>query len=521
MTSEQAQVWDLAPPYFHIGGKLWLAKLPPELYDETDTNEAPRRSELRLLENGRPLQSGHAVHEIIERVGGGSYSFWKGTLYFSTPDDSDPNRNGRRYRAELQKAESVPDLSSAQPAVRRWVPPARPIRCAVLGLGNRGLHLARMAKSFAGVDVTWVVDVSALRLNQAVKSLGDKRIATATDWRAAVEDPSVDAVLVTLPDFLHRPAAEAAFTAGKHVYLEKPIATNVEDAKIILQAWQRSGRTLQVGYVLRQTPFYSSIREFVQAGVLGCVRMIHTGEQLDVKHGASFMRRWHSDSSRSGGLIVHKCCHDLDLICWMLDTRASRVASFGGRATFARPAPAAFCSQCQERSECMYADEGTHEHRTPEEKADPTAFGLDRCVFGDDKDIVDNQVVAFELASGVRGSHHLMVQGRRTERRITIIGDLARLDGVLEDGTFTVEFAQSDRKPIRWSADGADAGAHMGGDARTIHNFFDGCSGWGQSAIGTPDQIVAGLALAAAAETARKGGRVVLLSEDQSAVGLS
>jgi hypothetical protein len=87
----------LTPPYQHVGGKLWLAELPPGLHDQTDTSEAPQRSELRLLENEHALQPGHTMHETIEHVGGGSHSFWRTVLYFSTSDGSDPNTNGRIY----------------------------------------------------------------------------------------------------------------------------------------------------------------------------------------------------------------------------------------------------------------------------------------------------------------------------------------------------------------------------------------------------------------------------------------
>src|SRR6185312_9704619 len=108
----------------------------------------------------------------------------------------------------------------------------------------------------------------------------------------------------------------------------------------------------------------------------------------------------------------------------LLDGRPRTVSSFGGLDTFAEPPPAPFCSQCDRRAVCPYVDTGLHERRTPEEAADPSAYGLDRCVFHTDKDIVDNQVVAFVLDTGVRGTFHVAVQGPiRSERGITLIGD--------------------------------------------------------------------------------------------------
>ena len=192
----------------------------------------------------------------------------------------------------------------------------------------------------------------------------------------------------------------AAFEAGKHVLLEKPLATTLADALAIVRAWKASGRVLQIGYVLRETLFYQAVRRVVAEGALGAVHAVRLTDDLGVVHGASFMRRWHRKAANSGGLIVHKGCHDLDMVCWLLDDRPARVASFGGAELFARPAPAPFCSVCPERDVCPYVDTGAFEARTPAQKADPTAFGLDICVFGEGHDIVDNQVVAFEMAGG-------------------------------------------------------------------------------------------------------------------------
>jgi predicted dehydrogenase len=160
-----------------------------------------------------------------------------------------------------------------------------------------------------------------------------------------------------------------------------------------------------------------------------------------------------------------------------------------------------------------YADAGLHESRSAAEWADPSAFGLDRCVFGTHKDIVDNQVVAFELDNEVRGSFTLSVQNpQRTERRITIIGDLGRLDGVLEDGAFGVEFVDPEQPPLNWSANGSDSGGHQGGDRRMMRSFLDACLGRSPSESGTPEEIMAGLMFAVAAEEARRSDGVVRLA---------
>jgi predicted dehydrogenase len=378
-------------------------------------------------------------------------------------------------------------------------------------MGQRGVALASLAQSMPGVEISWCVDNSRERLAEAPALFGTQ-VQLATDFREPLADDALDIVFVTVPDYLHRMVAEAAFRAGKHVFLEKPLATTVADANAILSAWQQSGRVLQLGYVLRQAPFYAAVRDVIRRRLLGPVRMAVLTEQLEVRHGAAFMRRWHANSSYSGGLLVHKGCHDLDILCWLLDARPSRIASFGGMATFDRASPAPYCSQCPERDRCPYVDRALYERRSASEAADPTAYGLDRCVFHPDKDIVDNQVVSFELDNGTRGSFLLAMQGPvRSERRICLIGDLGTLDGVFEDGRFQVLFTDSATEPLVWTSDKASQGGHGGGDRVTVTEFLNACVGLSPPPVSSPEEAMRGVIFAFAAEQARQSGSVVTL----------
>ena len=453
---------------------------------------------------------------MIQEAGDGRYSFWGNVVYFSASDSSDPNTNGRSYTVILRGQQSPPGeiLKAIEPArsAAQWEAPNQLLHCAVLGLGNRGVRLARLLARLKGVRISWLFDSSTERSVHAREQVGDPKIACTTELATVLADSGTDAVFVTLPDYIHRAAAEQAFAAGKNVFLEKPIATTAEDARAIIRAWKASGRVLQLGYVLRAAPFYQAIRNLLRQGWLGPVRIVNLSEHLELMHGASYMRRWHAQSGNSGGLIVHKACHDLDLACWLLDARPRHVSSFGGLSTFGCPPPAQFCSQCAQRAGCLYADRGAHECRTPAEQADPTAYGLDHCVFRIDKDIVDHQVVAFEMDTGVRGSFHLAMQGReRSERRITLIGDAGRLEGVFEDGSFTIEFAECERAPIVWSRGRDSRNGHGGGDGRSVTAFLNACLGRSAPPIRSVSDALAGLVFALSAEAARKSRSVVTL----------
>lgn len=99
----EVSIWTLAVPFSRGEGQTWLSSLPPELLSKSDNNDAPYQSHLRLFEDGQELGPGHARHATISNAGGGHYSFWRGSLYFSSSDGSDPNNSGRTYTVALVK----------------------------------------------------------------------------------------------------------------------------------------------------------------------------------------------------------------------------------------------------------------------------------------------------------------------------------------------------------------------------------------------------------------------------------
>src|SRR5581483_8683347 len=111
-------------------------------------------------------------------------------------------------------------------------------------------------------------------------------------------------------------ATEAALAAGKHVFLEKPIALTLEDADAIVAAAERSGRMLMVGLVLRFWPEYVELQRRVAAGELGrplAVSALRLSPPAD-------WNDWMADRSQSGGTPVDLLIHDFDQMNWLLGT---------------------------------------------------------------------------------------------------------------------------------------------------------------------------------------------------------
>jgi len=516
LATAEDRATELRGPFAHRRGVGWMAELPGE-HQATSTQ---RRESLTLREDGRRLGPSNAMDADICALGGGRYAIWPELICFSASDNGDPNFNGRLYTlTPPDPPKMTHGVFHVAPTMSPpWRAPGQALRCAVIGVGARGRDFAQRLWALDGVELAWLADPSQERLEACRDELAMASVKLTTEAERAIVDPGVHAVFIAAPDYLHKLLATAAFAAGKDVFLEKPVATSLADAWEIMDAWRNNDRVLQLGYVLRETPFYRAARQVVVEGRLGRVHTVQMTDCLGVAHGASYMRRWHRRAFNSGGLMVHKGCHDLDLVCWLLDTQPTRVASFGGARAFSRSAPAPFCSQCPERVTCPYEDQGAYEARTSAQRADPTAFGLDTCVFTDDKDIVDNQTVAFELANGARGSFALAMQNPHgSQRTLSILGDNGRLDGIFETGGFEV-FTNDGAPSFAWSVDTAQAEGHGGGDQRTIISFLDACLGRRPPEMSSTRDAIRGVVFALAAEEAMRLGTVVSVNRNLNAL---
>jgi predicted dehydrogenase len=181
-------------------------------------------------------------------------------------------------------------------------------------------HAANYAALGERVRVKSVCATSPERAARVAATVG----ATPTvDLDEALLDPEVDAVDICLPTPLHRAAAERALGAGKHVFLEKPIALTVDDADAILAAAERSGTALMVGLVLRFWPEYAELHRLLETGELGRPLAVST---LRLSPPADWAE-WLNDPRQSGGTPVDLMIHDFDQMNRLLGRARSVYAS--------------------------------------------------------------------------------------------------------------------------------------------------------------------------------------------------
>ncbi len=204
------------------------------------------------------------------------------------------------------------------------------IRAAFIGVGNRGSYLLRHSLAVPGVRVAAVCDVQEDRAQAAAEVAGEKGHAAKAyyDYRKLLDDArTFDAVIIATPVNTHQEIAVAALAAGKHVYLEKPMALTPDECLAIVTASKAAKGILQVGFQLRFDPRRRAAMDFIHGGGIGKVLFMQ-----GFRHGGDLPRNtpWYFDRTVSGDNIVEQACHILDLMTWAVDQSPLRVFGSGG-----------------------------------------------------------------------------------------------------------------------------------------------------------------------------------------------
>ena len=195
------------------------------------------------------------------------------------------------------------------------------VTVAIVGAGFMGsAHAGNYAALGDRVRVKAVCGRSAERAARVAATVGAE---PTVDLDSVLSDPDVQAVDVCVPTPLHREVAERAFAAGKHVFVEKPLALTLDDADAILATAERSGRMLMVGLVLRFWPEYVELARIVESGELGRPRAVSA---LRLSPPADWAD-WLGDREQSGGTAVDLMIHDFDQLNRLLGAPRSVFAS--------------------------------------------------------------------------------------------------------------------------------------------------------------------------------------------------
>jgi predicted dehydrogenase len=337
-------------------------------------------------------------------------------------------------------------------------------------------------------------------------------------------------------DPVHHASTMALIDAGYHVLLEKPMTPTVGQSVDLVQTAEKAGQILQICHELRYTTFFNALYDVVNSGKLGRVITIDHRENVAFWHMAhSFVRGNWRNSEETAPMILAKCCHDMDLLYWTLDSRVKYLSSFGTlthyKADNAPEGAPLYCQDgCPVAEECpWYAPrfylgdiqrlpigDSSFGQRSLEERTSilhKSRFG--RCVYHCDNNVVDHQVVNMEFENEITVT--LTMQGHSEQECRTM-----RYDGT--KATMHAKFAYGEEDWIRVTdhrtgitedipVDTAGISGHGGGDFRLVSGFLQSINGDSSAMRTSARESLESHLMAFAAEEARLSHRVVNMAE--------
>lgn len=389
----------------------------------------------------------------------------------------------------------------------------RPITAIIVGAGHRSFVYSELAKTNPEMlKIVGVADPNPIRRKKAMDYFGFKEdMCFENAEELAKKGKLADTVINGTMDEQHLETAVPLLDAGYDMLLEKPFAPNEEEMRQIVNCAKKNNSKVMICHVLRYTPFYYAIKERIVNGEIGDIINIQTTEHVSYHHlSTSYIRgKWANSDKCHTSMLLAKCCHDLDIIMWMMsETKPKQISSFGGKFQFKpenapKEAGTICMKDCPLVDTCVYSTkrlyidhpdrwafyvwdalEGkknvTLEDKIALMKSDsPYA----RCIYKCDNNVVDHQSVLINFESGATGTHNMVGGSAEPRREIHIIGTKGEIFGNFEESKFTVlkidpspdahnEECDVEEVDLRVTGDMVGAyGGHGGGDERLAADF--------------------------------------------------
>ena len=315
---------------------------------------------------------------------------------------------------------------------------------------------------------------------------------------------------------------------------------------------EEKGSRIFVCHVLRYAPFYKKIKELINSGVIGEIMTMEMNEHVCRQHYlASYVRgKWNSEEKCGSSFLLAKCCHDLDIMCWLNNVSSpDYVSSIGGRHEFVKenmPKDASeFCYECKYDKTCRYSaqheyldldvmpflvwdrlnkplDEITRDEKEEILKRD----NYGRCAYIAGGNIVDRQNVIVAFRNGSQASFTLVGGATKPDRYIHIVGNKGEIEGKLEEGVITLRKYDADPAKFYGVTETVDVnsevvnnvkfGGHNGGDFAIMRDLIAYLNGDRSSiSITSLEDSVNGHLCVFAAERSKKEKRIVGIDELQ------
>lgn len=383
-------------------------------------------------------------------------------------------------------------------------PSPRRKRYAIVGTGHRHRMFrdAILGDYRDHAELVGLCDINPGRLALSARVAANAEVHVpvfvASDFERMVRETKPDTVIVTTVDATHDDYIVRALDLGCDVITEKPMTTTAEKCQRILEARDRSGRSVRVTFNYRYSPPRTQVKDLLMNGAIGDVLSVDFHWLLNTTHGADYFRRWHSQKKSSGGLMVHKSTHHFDLVNWWLSAQPETVVAVGKREFYTPDMARRLgltshherCRTCPEKDACSFhldlaADASLKALYLENEHHD--GYFRDRCVWRPDIDIEDTMNVIVRYDTGATLSYSLNAFNAWEGYMIAFNGTKGRLEHSIVEQVYTAGADQVQggiaaggvktrviplRGPARDHEPWTGTGGHGGGDKAMLDDIF-------------------------------------------------
>ena len=359
-------------------------------------------------------------------------------------------------------------------------------------------------------------------------------------WEPLLEKGKIaDIAIIATMDRDHLAPTLAAIECGYDILLEKPVAPTPEECRIIQRAAEKKGVFVLVCHVLRYTRFFKTLKSIIDSGEIGEVMNIQHIEAVGNAHQShSFVRGNWRNSDESTPMILQKCCHDMDILAWLVGKKCTRVHSFGHLSHFVREnapldAPEYCIDGCPHEADCpysalkLYLNEKKNDWFRPAaaRRLNPTNEDVERaikttdygkCVYKCPNNVVDHQVVNLEFEDNVYASFTMsaFTKGGREKK---IMGTGGEINGSMDSPIITVySFKTRTTREIDISDDSIGntlESGHGGGDTGIMQALLDVLNGVPNDSACDIAESCDNHMISFAAEESRLTGKVIDMEE--------
>jgi len=408
------------------------------------------------------------------------------------------------------------------------------VTAILIGAGDRGANAyASYALNNPGtIEFVAVAEKDEKKRKNFQKIHGIPDDMAFESWNGVFDKPKfADAVLICTNESYHYEPTLLAMEKGYHILLEKPITQQAHTCVEIGDLAAKYDKTFMLCYVLRYTPFFFELKRVIDEGRIGEIKHIIHSENVGMAHYShSFVRGMFSKEENAGPMILSKCCHDMDILNWIVGAKCKKMTSFVTN-TYFKPenAPAGAPERCTDgcpvSDTCyfyapkMYSCERSGFNtsmisidQSPQGKMEALMNGpFGRCVYKCDNNVVDGQVINMLYENGVTVAFCMSSYTMECYRAIRIMGTKGEINGNFENNEIVItNFATGNQETIKVST---VVDRHGGGDYFIMTDFIKmirGGDGANRTAV---DDAVDSHVMCFAAEKARHEGVIVDLDE--------